>query len=352
MPTGLVKTLVTIAAYLLSQSDGGIAPAGPPSGPRSVIGYYSEYYPGDRRSYDALRAHAKTLTAIAPFAYYLDGSGNLSGASPASAVAAAKAGGLKVLALIHNFTRQNGFEGWTAHKLLSSPMARGRAVSRIVALVRTHGYHGINLDLENVPAKDRTNYTAFLRELAQALRPSGYLVTASVPAKARDERNNSWSGAFDYAAISPWLDQVMLMTYDEYSPAGQAGPVASLPWVEKVVRYACSVIPRRKVVIGLAGYGYDWVVGRAGGKGREFPEIQALVDRRGLSPGWDAANKVPYIRYSEGGKSRVIWYENSWSASLKLDLVNRLNLGGVALWRLGGEDPHLWPLIREKFGRA
>ena len=200
--------------------------------------------------------------------------------------------------------------------------------------------------------RSRANYTAFVRELAQALRPAGYLMTASVPAKVRDDRANSWSGAFDYAAIGPWLDQVMLMTYDEFSSAGQAGPVASLPWVEQVARYATSVIPARKVVIGLAGYGYDWVVGRAGGKAREFPEIQALVDRHGASPKWDTAKKVPYVRYSESGRSRVIWYENSWSAAYKLDLVNRYNLGGVALWRLGGEDPQVWPLIREKFGRA
>ena len=356
MEPGLVKTLVTIAAYFLSQSNGGVSPVTPPSGgpvgARSVIGYYSEYYAGERRPYEALQKQAKTLTAIAPFAYYLDGSGNLSGTRPERAIAAAKSSGLKVLALIHNFTRQNGFEGWTAHKMLSSPIARGRAVSRIVSLVRTNGYNGINLDLENVPARDRANYTAFVRELAQALRPAGYLMTASVPAKVRDDRANSWSGAFDYAAIGPWLDQVMLMTYDEFSSAGQAGPVASLPWVEQVARYATSVIPARKVVIGLAGYGYDWVVGRAGGKAREFPEIQALVDRHGASPKWDTAKKVPYVRYSESGRSRVIWYENSWSAAYKLDLVNRYNLGGVALWRLGGEDPQVWPLIREKFGRA
>ena len=324
-------------------------PAGGSSGSsRAVVGYYSEYYPGDNRPYNALRANANTLTAVAPFSYYLDGSGNLSGASPTRAAAAARTGGVKVLVLIHNFTRQNGFEGATAHQMLASPIARGRAVSRIVSLVRTNGYGGVNIDLENVQARDRSNYTSFIRELAQALRPAGYLVTASVPAKTYDDRGNSWSGAFDYAALGPWLDQMMLMTYDESSAGGQAGPVASLPWVEKVARYASSLIPSRKVLIGLAGYGYDWAVGRSGATAREFPEIQDLVDRYGVAPRWDADKKVPYVRYSRSGQSRVIWYENSWSAAYKLDLVNRLNLGGVALWRLGGEDPALWPLIKQK----
>lgn len=353
MQSGLIKSLITIAAYILAQGKGSAAPPLPsgtsaPAGSRAVIGYYSEYYPGDKRPYEALKARSGSLTAIAPFSYFLDGSGNLTGVHPTKAVTLAKARGLKVLALVHNHTRSGGFSSGTVHRMLTNPTARGRAVAKLLSLVQTQGYHGVNLDLENIPAKDRHYYTAFVRELAQALRPRGYLVTASVPAKTGDERYNNWSGAFDYAALAPWLDQIMLMTYDEHSSYGKPGPVASLPWVERVVDYARSVIPSRKIVIGLAGYGYDWVVGRTGAKAREFPEIQSLADRFGLTPRWNESLKVPYLRYYSGGKQRVIWYENNWSAAYKLELVNRYNLGGVALWRLGGEDPRLWPLIEAR----
>jgi len=352
MQSQLVKTIVSIAAFLLSQNSALPPSSGGSTGARTVVGYYSEYYPGEQKPYNSLRANAGTLTAIAPFSYYLDGQGNISGTRATQAVTTAKARGLKVLALVHNFTRANGFEAWTAHRLLSDPAARGRAAVNLLSLMRNRGYDGINLDLENVYARDRANYTAFVRELAQALRPQGYLVTASVPAKTADELSSDWSGAFDYAALAPNLDQIMLMTYDEHGSMGQAGPVASLPWVERVVQYARNLIPRRKIVVGLAGYGYDWVQGRAGGTGREFNEIQALADRYGISPKWDSIGKVPYIRYYSNGRTRIIWYENSWSAAYKLDLVNRYNLGGVALWRLGAEDPNLWPVIREKFGSA
>ncbi|NLG84876.1 MAG: chitinase [Firmicutes bacterium] len=357
MAPGLLKTLIAVAAFFLART-GPSSPSTPAPGSRSattrraVVAYYSEYYPGERRPYETLCAQAGRLTAIAPFAYYLDASGHLSGEHPTRAVNVAKANGIKVLALLHNFSRGRGFDGQTAHRLLVNPAARGRAVTEILALVRGKGYDGINLDLENVPPSDRANYTAFVRELAMALRPLGYLVTASVPAKLRDNPADLWAGAFDYTAIAPWLDQIMLMTYDEYAPSGKPGPVASLPWVEKVLRYALTTIPRRKILIGLAGYGYEWVEGRPGGKAREFPAIQALVDRLGITPRWDAVRKVPYLVYREGDTQKVIWYENSWSAAYKLDLVERYDLGGVALWRLGAEDPRLWPLLRSKFGLA
>ncbi|MGE5529354.1 MAG: glycosyl hydrolase family 18 protein [Patescibacteria group bacterium] len=348
----LVKTLVTIAAYLLANKGGLSLPPSGPAGARAVVGYYSEYFQGESAPYQSLKNNLKTLTAVAPFAYYLNGAGEVSGTRPTQAVSMAHAGGLKVLALVHNFTRQNGFEAGTAHRLLSSPAARERAAGNLLSLVRQRGYHGINLDLENVPASDRANLTAFVRRLAEVFRPHGLLVTASIPAKTSDNRNSNWSGAFDYAALGAYLDQVMLMSYDENGANGPPGPVASLPWVERVVRYARGLIPSRKILIGLAVYGYDWPLGKAGGRGREFKDIQGIIDRHGVAPKWDSAAKVPYLRYTKSGQPRVVWYENSWSAAYKLDLVNRYDLGGVAIWRLGGEDPRLWPVIRQKFGKA
>ena len=353
MQTDLFKTLVSIATFILAQTGGGgaaLPPASGAPGARAVVGYYSEYYPGERAPYESLRDHSDTLTAIASFSYYLNGQGYVSGERPTAAADLAQQKGVKVLALVHNFTRKNGFESGTAHQLLANPLNRSRAVANLLSLVTKRGYSGINLDLECVPASDRGNLTAFVRELSQAMRPLGFLMTASVPAKTADHRDNNWSGAFDYAALGVWLDQIMLMTYDENGAPGQAGPVASISWVEQVIRYASSVIHSRKIVLGLAGYGYDWVQGKTGGTAREFHDIQALADRMGVAPKWDNVAKVPYFRYYSASRTRIVWYENNWSASYKLDLVNRYNLGGVAVWRLGGEDPQLWRVIRAKLG--
>ena len=38
-----------------------------------------------------------------------------------------------------------------------------------------------------------------------------------------------------------------------------------------------------------------------------------------------------------------VWYEDSTSASARLDLVGTYRIGGVATWKLGLEDPNVWP---------
>jgi spore germination protein YaaH len=46
----------------------------------------------------------------------------------------------------------------------------------------------------------------------------------------------------------------------------------------------------------------------------------------------------------------MIYYENSRSMSYKLDFVNQLDLGGVAIWALGyeGRSRELWDVVEQK----
>ena len=77
-------------------------------------------------------------------------------------------------------------------------------------------------------------------------------------AKTYDSTTNSWNGAFDYKALAPYLDKIMIMTYDEHYPGGTPGPIASINWYKSVIEYAVSVIPKEKIYLGAAAYGYDW----------------------------------------------------------------------------------------------
>ena len=42
-----------------------------------------------------------------------------------------------------------------------------------------------------------------------------------------------------------------------------------------------------------------------------------------------------------------VWLEESASAAARLALADRYGVGGVATWRLGLEDPQVWPLFRQ-----
>ncbi len=314
---------------------------------RRIAGYYTEDYPGDPTSYGSLSRRAALLDDVAMFLHGVDENGRVSGAPSSRAIEAARAGGARTLALVHNLT-PSGFDGKRAHALLQTSNSRARAISDILAILQHGKYQGVNIDLENVDPSDRRNLSAFMDELAAKLRPRGYVVTISVPAKTQDYAGSTWVGAFDYYALGRSCDLVMLMTYDEHAWTSGPGPVASYAWVERVTKYAITQMPRGKILLGIAAYGYDWNL--ATGRVAALSTTQAAkrASALGITPSWDASAKAPHFSYSERGAKHEVWFESAESVRLKLDLVEKYDLGGIAIWKLGYEDQAFWDVIRAR----
>lgn len=100
--------------------------------------------------------------------------------------------------------------------------------------------------------------------------------------------------------------------------------------------------------MGVATYAYDWQKGTNQARGRSVPQAMELLLRHGAALQWDERAQVPFFTYVSNGQERIVYYENARSLAPKLELVERYNLGGIAIWRLGLEDPAIWSVIGEK----
>lgn len=311
-----------------------------------VLGYYTEDKPGDLLSYNSLSENGGLIDYIATFSYGTDEKGNLSGQPISKGIELAKKENVRPLMLVHNF--RGFFDSNLAHKVLSVKENRISLEKNILKLIRENGYEGVNLDLENIPPADRKYYTAFLSELKKMFEPYGYFLTVSIPAKTWDDPQNNWSGAYDYWAIGRLADIVAIMTYDEHWSGGKPGPIASFPWVQSVLDYAIWNIPRYKILMGVAAYGYDWSA--KGAKSVEWNEVDKLVRTYGAR--WDDYLCSPHLSYRDySGVSHEVWFENKYSLGLKLDLANSYGIAGVAIWRLGREDASFWKTVQKKFDK-
>jgi spore germination protein YaaH len=315
---------------------------------RWVLGYYTEDYPGDPTSHGSLARGQQVLDSMAAFLHPVDASGRVSGKASRRAMETSRSTGIRALALVHNLTA-SGFDAKRAHALLQTANSRAQAAADILDILEEGGYDGVNIDLENVYAQDRSKLTAFMTELAEKLRPRGYLVTMSVPAKTADHAGAGWVGAFDYYALGRVCDRVMLMTYDEHSKTSGPGPIASYNWVEKVVRYATTQMPRAKILLGIPAYGYDWNLDTGRVVALPYTQVMNRAKNLGIDPSWDPEARSPHFKYVDSrGERHEIWFESSESIKPKLDLIDKYGLGGVAIWKLGYEDDAYWKAIREK----
>lgn len=232
------------------------------------------------------------------------------------------------------------FSRAVAHIVLTHPPARQRALASILRILDTDNFDGVNLDLENVPPGDRAALTRFTAELSTSVRSRGKTLSIAVPPKTRDQLDSDWSGAFDLAALSRVTDTVIVMAYDQHWSTSAPGPVAALPWVEDVVRFAVREVGPHKLLLGMPFYGYDWRKGGLG-KGVSMRDAVSQAAREGVRIRWDERGQVPYYKTA----ARTVYFENARSIERKLTLATRQGLAGIAAWRLGHELPEVWDVI-------
>ncbi|MHB8155943.1 MAG: glycosyl hydrolase family 18 protein [Desulfocucumaceae bacterium] len=303
-----------------------------------VLGYYATDYPGDKLSYNSLREHYRQVNLSAMFDFTLDEKGNLKGSASAAGIREAKSKGIKTLMVVHNITGL--IDSRSAYMAITS--SRKRLVDNIVSQIEKNGYDGVNIDLEGIPPQYKNDYNALLSDLSGYLKPRGKLLTVAIPAKTSNN-GSSWNGAYDYQAIGRMADYIVIMSYDEHWSSGPPGPVASIPWVDSVLKYATSVIPPEKILMGIGCYGYDWPSGKAG-KALRWKDIPSFTSQYGGAQ-WDNISSAPKLVYWENGVKHQLWFENRYSLAIKLGLVKNYKIGGIAFWRMGFEDASFWDTL-------
>jgi spore germination protein YaaH len=310
---------------------------------KQVLGFTTYYNTYDKNSYESMVTNYPLIDQIATHTYITDGYGNITGLVPKSQLDFANKKGIKTLATV-----LNNFDRNIAKTLLESPQNRTRFIKNLVAQLRAQKYQGVNIDIEAINSNNRSHFTQLLREVYYTLHPMGYTVTVSVGAKTWDNPNDGWSGAYDYKEISKYADNIVLMTYDEHYIGGYPGAIASIGWFENVIKYASRVIPKNKIIVGLAAYGYDW--SSAGTKSYSIGQAYNVAKKYNAPVQFDQKSKTPYFSYrDEKGIGHSVWFENSTSIGYKLDAINKYGINGIAIWKIGLEDSSYWSVIKNKF---
>ncbi|WP_236719719.1 glycosyl hydrolase family 18 protein [Neobacillus mesonae] len=324
--------------------------------PREVLGFYTEQegtYPG---SQPTVNSQFASLSIIAPFWYKLDEKrpGSLIDSVTADhkrqVIQSAHKKQLKVYMVVHNLFYETVEMGkQVAGNVLDNDKNRNVFIQNIRNEIKQFNYDGINIDMENLYSKDRNSFSLLIKKLSDALHRDGKVVTVSVPANTGDSRANPWSPWFDYEKLGQYSSGLMIMTYDEHNPRTKPGSTASVNWTEATIRYAMKQkVPPSKILLGIAGYGWDWDTTADKVVYSSYAQLMEKKTKFKSKVLWDSRSQTPHFSYvDEAHHNHQVWYENSDSLRFKLNLVEKYNLRGIGIWRLGLEDPKYWKTITE-----
>jgi len=256
-----------------------------------------------------------------------------------------------------------------AFQLLFADAARIERLveSTIGLLVADSALAGVHLDFEvfqPVSPAVRDGFTAYVAALAEEidLRFPGKSLSAFTLAFDDDD-------VYNEQALGRLADYLVIQGYDYYSSgSASAGPVGAttgwgrLNWETVVARFDAFGVPRRKLVMAVPLYGYEWPVvsGEMGaatrGEGRTVPYTGAPEllpgEPRALDRGEehgvqrDPASDVPWYAFETPDGWVQGWFDDAVSLRAKYEFVRDHGLGGIALFPMAYGNDTLWEDLR------
>ncbi len=327
----------TATLDLTGLSAGGLrrvtVPAAPPLPGTNVFGFVVN----TSASNTSMARHQSVFNAICATGWTAQADGGVLGTPDPSAVRRAENARLPVWPSLANDTTDPA----ATTALLNDPAAVSRLVGIVARSVAFGGFAGVNLDFESMPGSDRDLFTAFVKALASAVHGRGaQLMVDVVPHDTSGI--NGFSAAYDVPALGSAADLIDLMAYDQHGDGGSPGPVAGLDWDMSVLAATLPGLNPSHTLLGVPLYARRWNSG--GGAAASYSEAVAeALAVPGARVGYDFDAQTPVI--VSGGNGLVTYFDDADSLARKIALVHANGLAGIALWRLGFEDPGFWSLF-------
>ncbi len=246
----------------------------------------------------------------------------------------------------------NSFDRDLTSYYLRDRNRRKQTVEEIIKISEKYNYDGINLDFENLHYEDRDYLTAFIKELYIEALEHNFVFSVDITAVSKSQ---NWSLIYDREEIGKYSDYLALMAYDATtSPDQGIGPIASLPWVEDSVVELKEITQSNSIILGVPFYTRLWEIIEA--EDGIYYDTTAL--RVKSAQNFIEENEIPIIfdnvakqNYGEKKIENItykMWIEDELSLGYRIDLVNKYNLKGIAIWALDYSTDELWEKIHEK----
>ncbi|MFZ4115186.1 MAG: polysaccharide deacetylase family protein [Chthoniobacterales bacterium] len=204
------------------------------------------------------------------------------------------------------------------------------------------GAMGLLIDWNELDPSYRAEINELLLHLGQKLHESHYEFWITISAEKAET-------IYDLQALSDVADHFVLTLYDENSEPDEAGPVAEQDWVEEELHEIMRYGKPAQWIAGLGAYGLDW------NETKETVETLSFVDvmaRANLSTAEHVSVEPPhfspsfhYLSGPDEKEEHEICFLDAITFFNQLQTIAPYHLGGIAIDRLGEEDPGVWQAL-------
>lgn len=293
------------------------------------------YVDWNTASLPSLEKNISHLNLVIPEWIFIDPKGDTAYINiDAHALGVMRKAGVKIMPILSNAFQQQ-FRGDVVHRILNDSAKSNRLINDVLAILEKNDFAGVNVDFEELREKSNETLVRFEKGLYEKLHAKGFLVTQNIA---------PFNSDYNYTELAKYNDYLFLMAYDQFSESTAPGPICHQKWIEAAVGEAASKIPTEKLILNLAGFGYDWVVGKSV-KARPITYQQALSRAREFEATVDFDNDSYNLHFKYSDDANVehqVNFTDAATAFNALRFATEYGVSGVALWYLGSEDDRIW----------
>ncbi len=231
-----------------------------------------------------------------------------------------------------------GYDSKDVERIIKNKKLRTQFIYSIARNLARYKFQGVNLDLDDIKDINSKNYITFENDLYKILHPMGYLVTQNVIPD--DDK-------YQLERLQHVNDYLFVMAIDQHNDQSNAGDLSNRFWVEKILDVVCRRIPSEKVILTIAGGAYDWPessLGKSIGYQQAISTAQENKSKIIYDPN---SSNLHYSYYDADSLEHSVYFTDAITNFNIIRMADDWATGGVALWRLGAEDPRLWTFFQK-----
>ncbi len=326
------------------------------------LGWHQMEYGAGNDALNKMVSGKSSLNVISPTWFkIIDSYGGISSLASKTYVDNAHKKGLEVWGLISDFNYDEN-KNYYVNDVVKNTNSRRALIANIIEEAKKCGMDGINIDFEMIRLHAAEGYVQFMRELAIECEKIDIVLSVDMYVPIASNKY------YNRAAIGEVADYLVIMGYDEHwAGCGEAGSVASLPYVTSGIDNTLKEVPASRVINAIPFYTRVWyedtldnapdgaviiedaingdyaLSSKAVGMG----DAKELIDKNKGSLRWIEELGQYYSEYYIGDRFARIWLEDKESLTLKLNVMKDRGLAGVACWKLGLDSKEAWEAIAE-----
>lgn len=300
---------------------------------RINVGFYVNW---DPQSLTDLKDHIKQLDMVATESFFVkNGADTLIDQVDKDAIQLIKKNKKIPIAMVSNYSDDH-FDGDAIHKILSDKALQNRFIDNLIKSLNKYGYQGVNIDFEEIKEKTDQPLVDFQRNLYEKLHAQHLIVSQDISPDNDD---------YNLKVLEKYNDYIFIMAYDQHSESSSPGEISHQQWVEVQLDKICDQISADKVILALACYGYDWP-DQDVGKTITYQQAIATANRYDGKVKYNPLSANLNFSYKdESNLNHQVWFTD---AATNFNLIRKADdwgVAGIAIWRMGAEDPRLWTFI-------